>query len=499
MLAPAVRKIQKAMDQAASYEQWREAALAYDEQVGNERWKHRDQSTQYDNTNIRIRLDRLRALRARHNYRGLLFTLNEGIHGNMGGMGRPELYGKAMVGTKQLIVDYVDEIVDALQLLASPEIDEISFEEKFDFFRRARHCFGCSALMMSGSGMLLFFHVGVVKALSEQGLLPTIMSGSSGGAVVGSLLCTHTDAELKDILDAEHLAATIESAASHLSFRPGIGPRIVQWEDAQELIKSLIPDMTFEESYRHSGRLLNISVAPAETHQTSRLLNATTTPNVLIRQAAMASAAVPGIYPPVILQARDNWGEVQDYLPSRKWVDGSVSDDLPAKRLARLYGVNHYIVSQTNPHIIPFVSDSKRQRGAVAIIKNAGQRSAREWLNAAAQIMEKPLARSPLLSQATTLMLSVINQDYVGDINLLPKSRISNPFKLLAHPSTQYIMDHIAEGERAVWRKMEMIRIQTRISTVLDDILREYEGQLVRISKKAKVGRARPAGRKKSA
>ena len=151
------RKLEKAMDQAGSYEEWQEAALAFDTAKGFDRWRIRDSSTQYDNVSIRIRLDSLQSMRARHDYRGLLFTLNEGIHGNMGGMGKSALYERAMFGTKKLIVYYVEEIVGALELLASPEVEEISFEEKLEFFRRAHHCFGRSAMMMSGSGMLLYF------------------------------------------------------------------------------------------------------------------------------------------------------------------------------------------------------------------------------------------------------------------------------------------------------------------------------------------------------
>jgi NTE family protein len=129
----------------------------------------------------------------------------------------------------------------------------------------------------------------------------------------------------------------------------------------EENLKHYLPDdMTFQKAFERTGRAMNVSIAPAETHQTSRLLNATTSPTVLMRSAVMASAAVPGIFPPVTLQALDDDGQLKSYLPSRRWVDGSVSDDMPAKRLARLYGVNHYIVSQTNPHVLPFVTDGMR-------------------------------------------------------------------------------------------------------------------------------------------
>ena len=472
-----VRKYARAMEKAQTYEEWKEAALRHDEATGMDRWRMRDQSTQFDNVSIRIRLDRLRSLRARHDHRGLLFTLNEGIHGNMGGMGKSSLYERAMFGTKQLIVDYVEEIVDALELLASPEVDEISFEDKLDFFRRAHHCFGQSALLMSGSGMLLYFHVGVVKAMWQQGLLPRIMSGSSGGSVVGSLLCTHNDAELGKIFEPEYLLNEIEREAGLFTTLGGLRPAMLRAEEVEEMIQRLVPDMTFQESFEHSGRILNVSVAPAEHHQTSRLLNATTSPNVLIHKSVLASAAVPGVFPPVTLEARDKWGERQPYLPSRKWVDGSVSDDLPTKRLARLYGVNHYIVSQANPAVLPFVTDGNRQRGTYAIIKNATRRTAREWLNAGAAIMHKPLSKENAVARMANIMLSMVNQDYVGDVNIMPRNRFYNPFKLLAHLSADDIMKLVSSGERAAWRKMEMIRIQTRTSRVLERILKDFEAQ----------------------
>lgn len=485
-LISGVRRLEKELEQAETYDQWRDAAEALDRKRGHQRWRSIDQSSQYDYVSIRLRLDRLRSLRARHDYRGLLFTLNEGIHGNMGGMGKSSLYERALAGTKYLISDYVEEIVETLELLASPDVDDISVEEKVEFFRRARHCFGRSALLMSGSGTLLYFHVGVVKALAEQQLLPRILSGASGGSVVGALVCTHTDEELQHMFEPEYLVQEIESERGLFRSLGALRPRLLQIDEIIQMINRLIPDMTFQEAYARSGRMLNVSVAPAETHQTSRLLNATTSPNVLIHKSILASAAVPGIYPPVVLEARDKWGDRQPYLPSRRWVDGSVSDDLPTKRLARLYGVNHYIVSQTNPAVLPFVTDSKRKRGTAAILQNAARRTAREWLNAGAAILHKPLSRNTGFSQIANTFISLVNQDYAGDVNILPSRRIPNPFKVLHHLTTDEVMQMIANGERATWRKVEMVRVQTRISRVLDDIVAGQERQFIQTQSSAK-------------
>ena len=480
-----LRRLQRAMEHAASYEEWQEAAQAWDRKSGLDRWKQAEQSRRYDWASIRSRLERLRALREAGDNRGLLFDLHEGIHGNLGGMGRSTLYDKTRFGTKQLIVDYVDEVVTALQHLADPRVDDIDFAEKLDFFRRADHCFGHSAFMMSGSGSLFYFHIGVVRTLLEQGLLPNVLSGSSGGAFVGSLLSTHSKAELDELLDPERLIDRMEEETGHLRRSSRLRPRVMRIEEIRAIVESLVPDITFDEALKLTGRELNISVAPAETHQKSRLLNAITTPNVLIREAVLASAAVPGVYPAVTLAAKNHLGEKQPYLPSRRWVDGSVSDDMPAKRLARLYGVNHYIVSQTNPHVIPFVTDAKRKSDALSLLRNASVSTARAWVNAGAASLERPLSLSPSLNRFTNMALSVLNQDYIGDINILPPSRFFNPFKVLAYLSAREILDLVDSGQRATWPQIERIRIQTRISRGLAQILGDYDDEHVRHVKAA--------------
>ena len=489
------------MAEATSYEEWKEAAIAHDEDSGADRWKIMDQSSRYDFVSIRTRLDHLRHMRARHDDRGLLFALNEGIHGNLGGMGSSALYGKAKFGTKRLISDYVEEIALALEHLASADVDSITFEEKLDFFRRASHCFGRSALMMSGSGTLLYFHVGMAKALWQERLLPDIISGSSGGALVGSILCTSSDDALQKVFEGQHVPGIDNRDGWYEELLAQFNPEQITVEDIWEVLQTVLPDFTFQEAFEYTGRHMNVSVAPAESLQKSRLLNADTSPNVFMREAVLASTAVPGIYPPVVLMARNDQDERQAYHGSRKWVDGSLSDDLPAKRLARLYGVNHYIVSQTNPYVIPFIADSKRKTDPFSVLKYGVISSARTWINAGAAIMERPLDKVPEIKRVTNSVLSIINQSYVGDVNILPSKKLHNPLKTLAWRTHDEIDELINEGERATWPKIERIRIQTRISGTLDQILNDYEELHIKHStkkaQKRKV-RAAPSRRKAS-
>ena len=49
-------------------------------------------------------------------------------------------------------------------------------------------------------------------------------------------------------------------------------------------------------------------------------------------------------------------GQPQPWNASpQRWIDGSVDNDLPMTKLSELFNVNHFIVSQVNPHIYPFV------------------------------------------------------------------------------------------------------------------------------------------------
>jgi predicted acylesterase/phospholipase RssA len=46
-------------------------------------------------------------------------------------------------------------------------------------------------------------HFGVVKAFLDANLLPRIITGTSAGALIAALTCTHTDDELREVLVPE--------------------------------------------------------------------------------------------------------------------------------------------------------------------------------------------------------------------------------------------------------------------------------------------------------
>jgi len=459
-------RIDKAMATAENYAEWKALAQEHDEISGMETWKSTEKSSQYDHANIRSRINILRDLKSREDYTGLLFALNEGIHGNQGGMGRAALYEKARFGTKHLIEEYVNELVDALRMIANVGEDVIDWHDKVDFFNRASFCFGRSALMLSGAGSLGHFHAGVVKTLLEHNLLPDVISGSSAGSVIAAILGTHTDAELKLMFK--------RGPTSMLPGNESVDEAVqLDTHSVRQMLEAAIPDMTFQEAYEKTGRKISVTIAPLEEHQSSRLMNAITSPNVFIRSAVQASCAVPGIFPPVMLMAKNVYGETQPYLPGRRWVDGAVTDDLPAKRLARLYAVNHYIVSQANPLALA-MDGVENNIWLPQPMRNIMKFSTHEWLKTSEQFSRRYLRAVPDVGKAMSMFYSAIAQEYKGDINIAPSFNFFDPRKLLAQLPDEDIEMLVREGERSTWARLEQIRISSKIGQTLDHILDQH-------------------------
>jgi predicted acylesterase/phospholipase RssA len=462
-------RLERKMRQADSYADWKNAALEHDTKSGFEAWKSKEESKSYDYVNIRTRIDALKEYRRQEDDIGLLFALNEGIHGNQGGMGKSILYEKAKLGTKHLIEEYVDEIVSALDYISTiPESSEITKEDKLDFFERASHCFGRSALMLSGAGSLGHFHRGVIKTLFEHKVLPTVISGSSAGAISAAILGTYSDDELPCVLQGNKV---LDPLQVEIDNRPkSLIRRQSDSASLKIMLDAIIPDMTFQEAYEKTGRMISITIAPAEEHQTSRLMNAITSPNVYVRTAVMASCAVPGVYPPVMLMAKNVYGEAQPHLPERRWVDGAVTDDLPAKRLARLYGVNHYIVSQANPLALAIIKGEQYMpvsEGAKKVLRL----STHEILKSGEKFSRRFLRKIPDVGKTMSMFYSVMAQDYKGDVNIVPHFNFVDPQKLLGQLTSAEIDELVVEGERSTWPQLEQIKICSKIGHKLDEIL----------------------------
>jgi len=453
--------VENEIKNAEDYQSFYQASAYHDEISGADQWKSKDESPDYDFQLIRKRVERIKTARTRGNANALMSILHEGIHGNLGNIASPKLSQQSKLGTKKLIEEFLNQVCNALTFIYHADEREIDFATKLCFFEETYHAFGQSCLMLSGGAGLGFFHAGVVKALQEHDLVPNVVSGASAGSIIAALIGTRKKSELLEDLSAESI---FEKFKGWSQFK---GIKKEGFLDSRYLENTLIDLfdlMTFEEAFVKTGVKMTVTVSPADLHQTSRLLNAITSPNAIITQAVRASVAIPFMFSPIYLKAKNKKGEVIPYIPNRQFADGSMMADLPFRRLARLYGVNHSIVSQTNPLATPFLTGGKSENGSLSelTLRHAADLAKKNSVYIF-DVLEK-LSSSDYLKRGIHKVRSIVDQRYVGDINILPDRKWSDFKMLFANPTMQSLTQLIEGAERATWPQIDLIKRNTRIS-----------------------------------
>lgn len=423
--------------------------------------------------------------------RRMVHLVRTALSRELGGMGNIDLYKHSYIGTKDLIEQYVDSAVQTIEALVEKSgypgalPADIDHNDILEAFLQARQSFGRSALLLSGGGTFGMMHAGVVKAMFEADLLPRIVSGASAGSIVCAVFCTRNADEVPDMIKnfpygdlavfGEH--GKEESILDHVKRLLTEG----SWSDIKHLtrvMRTMLGDITFQEAYNRTRKICNISVSTESIYELPRLLNYITAPNVMIWSAVAASCSVPLVFSAAPLLVKDPvTGEHLPWNPTpQRWVDGSVDNDLPMTRLAEMFNVNHFIVSQVNPHVVPFLSKDDRlypeHEGSRPDLFGASHNAITNTLTTLAK--DEALHRLQFLAElhifptTITKLRSVLSQKYSGDITILPEFNVHDLPRILKNPDVDFMERSTLSGERATWPKLSRIRDRCMVELAID-------------------------------
>ena len=457
------------MKTAIDYDQWRARAELAAERRDAETWRAAPESPVYDAALLRAHTEELTRTREAGQATALIPLLQEALYRHLSELADPRLYEMTPLGTKHVVEAFYGEALACIEYLANPEETGLGLDFTLAGFRRAAHIFGRSALMLSGGATLGFFHLGVAKALFEHDLLPDVFSGASMGAMIACGLGVRTDAELHSLFENPRIIRT--DAIKRLPPARAATERALYDPDRlEEIVAHNCGDYTFGEAHKRTGRTVNVSVSPTRERQKPRVLCHDTTPDVLLNSAAVASAAIPGAFPAATLHQRLPSGQSVPYMPTETWIDGTFKGDLPMRRLSRLHNVNHFIVSQVNPHVAP-VRRITDKRGLLPFVAGITASSLRVQL--AHQLeLARGLTQRTSLYKPIDLAHSLVDQAYSGDIDIHPRFRARALLRSFSNISHEELKRHILEGERATWPLIARIRDQTCVSRALDAAIR---------------------------
>lgn len=452
------------MPPTQTYAEFVRAAEVAEDASGVSRWRVSTDGLNLDVPLLLAHTADLRRLREAGNAERLVATLEEVLYRHQGELADPALYARSVLGPPLAAVAFWDEVEAAIGFLHTPGATGLDPRMVAARFERAAHVFGRSALLLSGGASLGFFHIGVIKALFQQGLLPSVLSGASMGAMVACGIAARTDSELETLFG--DLSALRTDALRRLPMSKIRTDRSVfDPEQLRAIILHNNGDYTFGEAFARTGRIVNVSVSPTRERQKPRLLCYLNASDVTLLSAALASSAVPGAFPPAVLEQRGRDGTARRYMGTETWIDGTFKGDVPKQRLSRLHGVNHFIVSQVNPHVAP-VGRIVQRRGVMPFLVDAAVSSVRVRAAHDLGLVRRALAPTPLFG-AVDLAHSLVDQSYGGDIDIHPRFRPVALLRTFANLSRKELDAHALEGERSTWPLIARIRDQTRVERAL--------------------------------
>ena len=307
------------------------------------------------------------------------------------------------------------------------------------------------------------YHFGVIKVLLEEGLLPQVVSGTSGGSIVAAFI---------SMFPEEELLKTIKPDLSNrhdVRWFPPVWKMILHFVQHSVLMsgdefarttEAYFGDVTFAEAFAISKRAVSIQISVGSGH--GFVLNHFTSPQVVIRTAVNASCALPGLMPPSELLAKDEaTGELIPFHPAGVTsFDGTITADIPAARLTELFNCNNFIVSQVNPHI-NFVLHLADDGGGGRRFRHMGRSGERraaviKLLRVANFLllnikygMQKLLEVDLLNLRMVRTLQGILVQDFRGHVTILPELKFSDYLRILHQPSEADMAHFISNGERA--------------------------------------------------
>jgi len=409
--------------------------------------------------------------------------------------------------------------------------------------------------MIQGGAALGFYHVGVVKALMENGLLPRVISGASAGSVLAAMIGTRTDDECRlDLFNLQGTTTQGHSGKLMLDFfRPlprcteitshdhNHGSEIRElyvntagwFHDGKRTFQLLLPigirnfssfiydilighrrpkdmlkndtawfrsccaanigDMTFQEAFDRTGRILNIIVSPQNRSDPPRLLNYLTAPHVIVWSAAVASSSLPGVFEPNKLLVKNADGSTRyESALGAGFIDGSMEADLPMQQLSEMFNINHFIISQANPHAVFLASFNRNQsvwshglftflHGVLVFLK----KQVKAWIGSMIELIGAQRA-APIWDTRRGFASQFFTQEYEGretDITLVPwanhRSMLSALLHVLYNPSEAEFRDWIHAAERETWRYIPKIKSHVAEEITLDQCVQRLRKQLI--------------------
>ena len=249
---------------------------------------------------------------------------------------------------------------------------------------------GPFTLVLSGGGLKGLAHIGVLKALEERGMRPSLIVGSSMGSMVaGAWAAGMTLDEMERRALALRRRDVFRVAHVDMALKRMHAPALYRREPLDALLQTVVGDRTFHDL--HYPLLVN-TVDLLTGQQVSWGLPGRRT--VRVADAVFASCALPGVFPP---------REIQGHF----YVDGAVVENLPV-RVAATAGTGSIIAINVAATSLPRTLEetdgfaATYVRGLEIVMQTQIEGLLRDWSGPPITLIEPKVAHVGMFSFTQT-------------------------------------------------------------------------------------------------
>src|SRR3954462_727951 len=174
------------------------------------------------------------------------------------------------------------------------------------------------ALVLGGGGLKGFAHIGVFRALEEMGIQPTVVAGTSIGALIGAAYARGMPvSEMADRARALKRRDLFRLNRMGMLLERQHSPAIYLEDPLRAVVRAVSTEKRFDEL--KSTLLVNT----VDIERGSQVVwGLPGLRDISVADAVYASCALPGFYPPGVIKGR-------------RFVDGGVIDNLPVSIASR--------------------------------------------------------------------------------------------------------------------------------------------------------------------
>lgn len=196
-----IKQCKHGLKNASTYEEWSTCATHLDYLLPDlYKWKRDIVGQPVSHHEVNDRVEAMEELLQTEDDFRVDNMLRFSLSRDFAGITNPRLFDQLYGGTKAISEKWINCVLQALDFLVG-RWDKLPIRDKLRNIATMRNSVARTVLVLQGGRLFGLYHIGVIRELHRQRMLPKLILGTAAGAIIAALVAPLTDEELEDFLN----------------------------------------------------------------------------------------------------------------------------------------------------------------------------------------------------------------------------------------------------------------------------------------------------------